>query len=635
MGIIRQLSETIINKIAAGEVVERPASIVKELIENSIDAGAKSIEVEIEGGGKKHILVRDDGCGMSEDDLFMALESHATSKLTKIEDLEDIATMGFRGEAVPSIASVTKFSIASAQSNGDGFKIETKNSSVVRSLPVSMPKGTEIVADDIFFNVSARRKFLKEDKTEYGKIREIITNFAVAYYKTAFSFKSDSRIIFSYAAANSQLERISSVWKISKELIGSAVAVHQDTVSIQAFIPSPLESVPNHSVITVNGRIVSDRAINSAVFGTFRDAVGGEFKSPVMLFIKTDPHFVDVNVHPAKLEVRFLNTALVTSLIREAILKSLQSIRGCEKNEKKTDTVSVQDPFPKQVSQESEPQNENETAAKAPSNAGVPKNDGLIHGKIQLKSALTGGFGERIYEPVYRNYGNTFIIRDHEPLYTPEKHEIEIPEQTYIPEPEYGNLFGMKIRDYKKIGVVFGVYLVIEMKDKIVFLDQHAAHERITYTALQKNISMNNGLSQELITPILIRLSANEAATLEENGEKFKKSGFVIDMFDESSATLRATPALGFETDWEKVIKEMLGELASYSDSYEMEKIFLSHLAQIACKASVRRNDILADEEIDTLIDAVNKSDFISCPHGRPFFFVITKNEFEKKVQRR
>ena len=635
MGIIKQLSETIINKIAAGEVVERPASIVKELIENSIDAGAKNIEVEIEGGGKKHILVRDDGCGMSEEDLFMALESHATSKLTKIEDLEDIATMGFRGEAVPSIAAVTKFSISSAQSHGNGFKIETKNSSVVRNMPVSMPKGTEIIADDIFFNVSARRKFLKEDKTEYAKIREIITNFAVAYYKTAFSFRSDSRMIFNYAAANSQLERISSVWKISKELIGVSEAAHQNIVSVQAFIPSPLESVPNHSVITVNGRIVSDRAINSAVFSTFRDAVGGEFKSPVMLFIKTDPHFVDVNVHPAKLEVRFLNTALVTALIKEAIVKALQSIRDNEKNEKKNDTVSMQNLVEKQVSLNPEAPFEKENVVEPPFNADTVKTDGLIHGKIPVKGASSGGFSDRVYEPERKNYGNPFVIRERGAFYTPEKQEINVPEQTYIPEPEHGNLFGMKIRDYKKIGVVFGVYLVIEMKDKIVFLDQHAAHERITYTALQKNISMHNGLSQELVSPVLIRLSPNEAVTLEENGEKFRQSGFIIDMFDESSATLRATPALGFETDWEKVIKEMLGELATYSDSFEMEKIFLSHLAQKACKASVRRNDILADEEIDVLIDAVNKSDFISCPHGRPFFFVMTKNEFEKKVQRR
>lgn len=635
MGIIKQLSETIINKIAAGEVVERPASIVKELIENSIDAGAKNIEVEIEGGGKKHILVRDDGCGMSEEDLFMALESHATSKLTKIEDLEDIATMGFRGEAVPSIAAVTKFSISSAQKHGNGFKIETKNNSVVRNMPVSMPKGTEIVADDIFFNVSARRKFLKEEKTEYGKIREIITNFAVAYYRTAFSFKSDSRIIFSYAAANSQLERISSVWKISKELIGSAEAAYQNTVSVHAFIPSPLESVPNHSVITVNGRIVSDRAVNSAIFSTFRDAVGGEFKSPVMLFIKTDPHFVDVNVHPAKLEVRFLNTSLVTSLIREAILKALQSIRNCRKNESSTDPIPQQNPLPKQVSQDFEYSSKNENTEKPSFNALQEKNDGFIHGKITGKPASYAGFSGKVYEPLPKNYVNPFKIRENEPVYTPTRHENEIQEQAYIPEPEHGNLFGMKIRDYKKIGVVFGVYLVIEMEDKIVFLDQHAAHERITYTALQKAVSVNNGLSQELITPLLIRLSPTEAATLEENSEKFKKSGFVINMFDESSATLRAIPALGLETNWEKVIKEMLGELAAYSDSFELEKFFLSHLAQIACKASVRRNDVLADEEIDVLIDAVNKSDFLSCPHGRPFFFVMTKNEFEKKVQRR
>lgn len=635
MGIIRQLSETIINKIAAGEVVERPASIVKELIENSIDAGAKNIEIEIEGGGKKHILVRDDGCGMSEDDLFMALESHATSKLTKIEDLEDIATMGFRGEAVPSIAAVTKFSISSAQRHGFGFKIETKNNSVVRNMPVSMPKGTEIVADDIFFNVSARRKFLKEEKTEYGKIREIVTNFAVAYYQIAFSFKSDSRIIFSYAAANSQLERISSVWKISKELIGSAEAAYQNTVSVRAFIPSPLESVPNHSVITVNGRIVSDRAVNSAVFSTFREAVGGEFKSPVMLFIKTDPHFVDVNVHPAKLEVRFLNTSLVTSLIREAMLKALQSIRNCKKNENESVSIPSQTPLPKQVPQNSEDPVKAENAGKPQFNAVREKNDGFIHGKIQSRPDSHADFGGHVYEPLPKNYVNPFKIRESEPVYTPEKHETGIAEQTYIAEPEQGNLFGMKIRDYKKIGVVFGVYLVIEMKDKIVFLDQHAAHERITYTALQKAVSMNTGLSQELIAPLLIRLSPTETATLEENGEKFRKSGFIIDIFDESSAMLRATPALGFETNWEKVIKEMLGELAAYADSFEMEKFFLSHLAQKACKSSVRRNDVLADEEIDVLIEAVNKSDFISCPHGRPFFFVMTKNEFEKKVQRR
>ena len=635
MGIIRQLSETIINKIAAGEVVERPASIVKELIENSIDAGAKNIEIEIEGGGKKHILVRDDGCGMCEDDLFMALESHATSKLTKIEDLEDISTMGFRGEAVPSIAAVTKFSISSAQKHGNGFKIETKNSSIVKNIPVSMPKGTEIVADDIFFNVSARRKFLKEDKTEYAKIRETVTNFAVAYHNIAFSLKSDSRTIFSYAAANSKLERISSVWKISKELIGCSEVSHQDLVFINAFVPSPLETVPGHSVITVNGRIVSDRAINSAVFGTFKEAVGGEFRSPVMLFIKTDPHFVDVNVHPAKLEVRFLNTAIVTSLIRDAILAALQNVRGKERNLPETETGPSQKVFPKGVLQVSDDHAENENAAKPLFNAAKEKNDGFIHGKIPAKATSHAGFSGHVYEPLPKNYVNPFKIRENEPLYTPAKQESVIPEQTYITEPEHGNLFGMKIRDYKKIGVVFGVYLVLEMKDKIVFLDQHAAHERITYTRLKNALSLRSGLSQELISPLLIKLSPTEASTLEENREKFIKAGFVIDLFDESSATLRATPALGFETDWGKVVKEILGEFAQYAGSQEMEQFFVSHLSQTACKASVRRNDVLADEEIDALIDAVNKSDFLSCPHGRPFFFVMTKNEFEKKVQRR
>lgn len=629
---IKQLSEAIINKIAAGEVVERPASIVKELIENSIDAGAKNITVEIEGGGKKHICVRDDGCGMSEEDIFMSLENHATSKLSSIEDLESIGTMGFRGEAVPSIAAVTKFSVASAQNHGDGFKIETKNSSVLKNFPVSMPKGTEIVADDIFFNISARRKFLKEDRTEYAKIREVIINFAVYYNNISFTFKSDSKTVFVYNATASRLERIAAVWKIPKDFIGFAEVKRSDTVSVEAFIPSPTESVPNHSVTTVNGRIVSDRTVNAAVFGTFREAVGGEFKSPVMLFIKTDPHFVDVNVHPAKLEVRFVDNRLVAETVREAMLQSLHSIRTkCEKHEISEDDI----PSSLGNMRLSEDTQTVETA-KPSSNLNAVKSDGLIHGKISSKPRPDTTFANFIGEKNCRIFANPFINTGdgkNGPVAekSPENERVVVPET----EPERENLFSMKLRDYKKIGVVFGVYLVIEMKDKIVFLDQHAAHERITFTKLQKAASMKTGLSQELIAPVLIKLTPSEAAILEENSEKFRESGFVIDIFDENSATLRATPALGFETDWTKVIKEMLGEFSAYSDSFEMKQFFMSHLAQKACKASVRRNDVLADEEIDALIDAVNRSDFISCPHGRPFFFILTRNEFEKKVQRR
>lgn len=629
MNKIKHLSETIINKIAAGEVIERPASIVKELIENSIDAGAKNITVEIENGGKRHISVQDDGCGMSEDDIYMSLENHATSKLSNIDDLEFIQTMGFRGEAIPSISAVTKFTIASAQNHGCGFKIWSENGRILKNSPVSMPKGTIITADDIFFNVAARRKFLREDRVEYGKIREIITNFAVYYYNISFFFKSDSKNILTFNAAASKIERISAVWKIPRNFIGFS-EISEDGLTVQAYIPSPTESVPAHSVVTVNGRVVSDKTVNKAIVNIFRDTIGGSFKSPVMLFITANPELVDINVHPAKLEVRFLNPASVANLIKNAISQALLSIRVSAENDKKDETMHSENLYSTKVSEKIENTISEEPLFYAPF---VKKGD-LIKGKIVPKPASEKGFSERIYVP---NPIKPLIIADSGELFAEKNNEKKSVSGTnsYCPDPDRENLFSMKLRNYKKIGVVFGVYLVLEMQDKIVFLDQHAAHERITFTALQKAVSMNNGLSQELISPILIRLSPTEAATLEENGEKFRKSGFIIDIFDESSATLRATPALGFETNWEKVIKEMLGELVNYSDSFEMEKFFLSHLAQKACKSSVRRNDVLADEEIDVLIDAVNKSDFISCPHGRPFFFVMTKNEFEKKVQRR
>ena len=629
MNKIKHLSETIINKIAAGEVIERPASIVKELIENSIDAGAKNITVEIENGGKRHISVQDDGCGMSEDDIYMSLENHATSKLSNIDDLEFIQTMGFRGAAIPSISAVTKFTIASAQNHGFGFKIWSENGRILKNSPVSMPKGTIITADDIFFNVAARRKFLREDRVEYGKIREIITNFAVYYYNISFFFKSDSKNILTFNAAASKIERISAVWKIPRNFIGFS-EISEDGLTVQAYIPSPTESVPAHSVVTVNGRVVSDKTVNKPIVNIFRDTIGGSFKSPVMLFITANPELVDINVHPAKLEVRFLNPASVANLIKNAISQALLSIRVSAENDKKDETMHSENLYSTKVSEKIENTISEEPLFYAPF---VKKGD-LIKGKIVPKPASEKGFSERIYVP---NPIKPLIIADSGELFAEKNNEKKSVSGTnsYCPDPDRENLFSMKLRNYKKIGVVFGVYLVLEMQDKIVFLDQHAAHERITFTALQKAVSMNNGLSQELISPILIRLSPTEAATLEENGEKFRKSGFIIDIFDESSATLRATPALGFETNWEKVIKEMLGELVNYSDSFEMEKFFLSHLAQKACKSSVRRNDVLADEEIDVLIDAVNKSDFISCPHGRPFFFVMTKNEFEKKVQRR
>ncbi len=561
MGRIKLLTEKTINQIAAGEVVERPASIIKELIENSIDAGALNIFIDIENGGKKRITVKDDGCGMTEDDVFMALERHATSKINDIADLEKISTMGFRGEAIPSIAAVTHFSISSAISHGEGFRIVSKNGVITENGPVSMPKGTEISCSNLFHNIPARKKFLKSDEREMAHIKEMIQKFSIINYKTGFSFAHNGRNLFTLNPSPSVSVRISDIWKLNREMIRS-FHMERDGISLTAHVPSPFEAPVSLTAVSVNGRIVNDRVINGAILRTFREQVGGEFRSPVVILLEVQNGTVDINVHPSKLEVRFRDPFIISELISNSITGALKSFRPVEKIE------------------------------------------------TQAGQAFEGV---------------TMTVSEKE---SPESYSGEI----FSPENE--NLFEMKIRDYKKLGVLFGVYQIIEMTDRVIFLDQHASHERITFTALKKASELKSGMSQMLVAPIIVGLSDIEKDIISSNIILFSNAGFLIEQFDESSVAVRAVPAIGFDADWKGVVKEMAGELENYGSSGVMEDIFMSRLATAACRSSVKRNDLLTSLEIDSLIEDINHSESLTCPHGRPFFFSMSRNEFEKKVKR-
>lgn len=571
MGKINLLSEKTINQIAAGEVVERPQSIIKELVENSIDAGADNILVSIYNGGRTKIVVKDNGSGMNEDDIFMSLERHATSKISSIEQLQDLATMGFRGEAIPSIAAVTRFSISSATENGHGFSVQFKNGKITADLPVSMPKGTEITAQDLFHNIPARKKFLKSEEREFALIRELIQKFSVTHPGTGFVLDHNDKNIFSYRKGSEIIERISSVWKISIDKISHAQIV-TDEVSVETYVPSPFESVPALSVVSVNGRIVSDRHINSAIFRAFREKIGGDFKSPVVIFFKTNPGFTDINVHPSKLEVRFTKPQLISELIQISISKALDSFRETQ----------------------------------------YIKNTGEYN--------RTENVAKTSYEPSFVSENQSVLD------YSAEKGTVS---------SENENSYSFKFKDYKKTGVVFGIYQIIETKSDIIFLDIHASHERITFSNLKEKISLQNGLSQLLISPQIIKTSPSEMSLFNENCPLFLENGFSIEVFDENSLILRAVPALGFETDWTGTVKEILGELENEGSAHVLNDKFLYFLASRACKSSKKRNDMLSDVEIDFLIQAVNGSNVLTCPHGRPFFFTISRNEFEKRVQRR
>jgi len=575
MGKIKLLKENVINQIAAGEVVERPLSIVKELIENSLDAYATNIIVELEKGGKKRIAIKDNGHGMNEADVFMSLERHATSKIREVEELTNVSTMGFRGEAIPSISAVSKFSISSAQEHGAGFKISSANGKIIENKPVSIPRGTSVEANSLFFNVPARRKFLKSDEREFALVRELIQKFSVIHPEIGFSLIHNERQIFTLPENQDLEQRILSIWKISSEDLTHQI-VTKNSFSAEIWIPSPFASTPGISVTSVNGRVIRDRLVNAAIFRTFREVIGGEFKSPVMLFLNIPAQLVDINVHPSKLEVRFNNAGAISSLIQEGLSSTLLMFR-----EKPYEQTSHQ----------------------------TQKNENIFTSE----------------RPTSNYSGNRT------PIFQP-----EIPTFTQINEknPEQDSFYNLQFRDYKVLGVLFGVYLVIEKNDIVIFLDQHASHERITYTSLKKNISLKSGLSQMLIAPSVIKLGPKELLTIKEHIGIFNDSGFVVEIFDDESVILRAVPAVGYETDWNGIIKEMAGQLENYGFTDKAQVEFLSHLATRACRASVRKNDPLTDPEIDHLLKDINESNVLTCPHGRPFFFTMTKNDFEKKVHR-
>ena len=574
MGKIKLLKEKVINQIAAGEVVERPLSIVKELIENSLDAYATNIIIELEKGGKKRIAIKDNGYGMNEEDVFMSLERHATSKITEVEDLSNVSTMGFRGEAIPSISAVTKFSISSAQEHGAGFKVSSMNGKIIENRPVSIPRGTTVEADNLFFNVPARRKFLKSDEREFALVRELIQKFAVIHPDVGFTLIHNERQTFTLSENQDLKQRILSIWKISTEDIMHQV-VTKNSLTADVWLPSPFASTPGISVTAVNGRIIRDRLVNAAVFRTFREVIGGEFKSPVMLFLEIPSQLVDINVHPSKLEVRFNNAGAVSALIQEALSSTLLMFR--EKSDISYSSPQIND---------------------------------------QIYTA------ER--KPV--NYSGSVSN------FQPSIPEIEEHREKVLPEQD--SFYSFQFRNYKVLGVLFGVYLVIEKDDSVIFLDQHASHERITFTSLQKNISLKSGLSQMLVAPSIVKLGPKELISVKENIDLFNDSGFAVEIFDEESVIIRAVPVVGYETDWNGIVREMAGQLENYGFADKAQVEFLSHLATKACRASVRRNDPLTNPEIDALLKDVNESKVLTCPHGRPFFFTMSKNDFEKKVHR-
>lgn len=571
MNTIRVLPEKVASQIAAGEVVDRPASVVRELIDNSIDAGADRIVVKIENGGKRLIKVSDNGVGMSRDDLLLCIERHATSKIETASDLFSVKTFGFRGEAIPSIASVSRMQIVS-RTKGDlgGHKLKIAGGRLISIEETGAPDGTIIEVRDLFFNIPARRKFLRATKTETDHIIDITTRAVLPLPNIHFRLDESEKAVMNLPASDEKLPRLSAI--MGRNIAGSMIDAHEinDELAISVHLaPSDLSRTRGDRLfVYVNGRYIRDRLVTRAVMeGYGQRLMKGRYPQAVV-FLEIDPSKVDVNVHPTKQEIRFRNGRAVfrtiVYTIEKALARSLHTFPGQEwmKDERR----------PKQ-----------------------------------------GKSLDLVSEPMW-NYAQA-----EQGIATPTR--TEETDQPMVKE-------GPKI-----IGQLGNTYIMCQVKDGLLMVDQHAAHERIVYENLKKGFNASKLEVQTLLTPYKLELTMKEKRIVLEKGKDLTRVGIELDHFGGCTFLLRAVPALLRNITWDSFISELITELGE--DKLEREIFFDKILTVMACHGAVRAGQRLNEEEIKHLFVQLEDMDLpTNCPHGRPIFKHFTYYEIEKMFKR-
>lgn len=594
MSIINVLPTEVANKIAAGEVVERPASVVKELIENSIDAGADKITVEIKNGGISYIRITDNGKGMSYDDAKKAFLRHATSKLKTESDLQNIITLGFRGEALASIAAVSDVELITKNADNDGVYIELKAGTVIKDEFIGCPDGTTLVVKNLFYNVPARMKFLKKDSTEGGYITDVIQRQILANPDISFKYIIDGKEKLFHNGDGQLKTAIYNIY--GKEYADNIIQVERSfsCLKISGFIGKSNVSRSNRSYqsLFVNGRYVYNKTL------AFRIEQGFETNMMVRRFpfyvlnIEIAPENIDVNVHPTKQEIKFADERFVANEVFLAIKDALSKENDVIRNEIKSN-ISFVTPVTAQP-QEKVVQLRMEY---------VPKPQQIIEEKPKFVD----------------------LPKKKEP---DKKFDFSLASPKEM--PDFDVLITTKPdKSYKVIGQVFDTYIIIELKDKVVLIDQHAAHERMIYEKLIKMEKQN--YSQMLLSPIVISLNPKDFEEVLENKEHYTQLGFDFDDFGSYSLLVRATPD-GVDAG---LAKDLILELLAKFTKGDFDATDKEALHMIACKAALKGNSKLSDKEIELLVDElVSTGGINSCPHGRPIMISYSKYELEKQFKR-
>jgi DNA mismatch repair protein MutL len=646
MSKIQVLPDSLANKIAAGEVVERPASIVKELIENSIDAGARQIEVAVESGGRRLIRVSDDGEGMSRDDAILAFERHATSKIKTAADLESILTLGFRGEALASIASVAKVRLRT-QKEGDmaGTEVEISGGRVLGVRDIAFSRGAEFEIRDLFFNVPARRKFLKTEATESYHISNLVTHYALANPQLSFTLLNNNRESLRVTPAADLRERAYQIF--GGEFIGDLIEVTGESGEMRArgFVSSPSATRTNRDgqYFFINGRYVRDKIIGKALSEAYRAMIPSGVYPSAMLFVELPPSEVDVNVHPAKTEVRFVRGTIVHDLIRDAVRAAISSARAGA-------TPFIERKF--------------EPAAPAP--VETPRFDDL--------------YRERSPEPSREELSGAFILQSPPPARPqPQQQKIDlgfrelldpasdVPAMetepavstgaTTVTEPaQYGNRIGclsargadstgtqfkpaqnltLVADEINPMGQLHNSFIIAADRGGLLLIDQHVAHERILFEQHWRALRGKRVEVQRMLIPETIDLTPAQASAFDQLAPELEENGFEIGRLSGRTVAIKSVPAMLAPGAAQSLLAELLDAIEEDRKGLSLDELRAEIAAGLACRAAIKINMELAPEKMRWLIDELlGMENPATCPHGRPIILRITSRDIEKGFQR-
>jgi len=654
MSKIKLLDKTVSNMIAAGEVVERPASVIKELLENSIDAEAKHITVEIKNGGVKYIRVADDGIGMTKEDAELSLLRHATSKIEKAEDLDAILTLGFRGEALASIAAVSNMEIyTKARDEKEGTLIKSSCGDIIDKADAGCPFGTTIIVRDLFINTPARMKFLKKDHTEAGYIADIITRLSLARPDISFKFiNNDKEQIFTTGDG----ELLNAIYSIYGRDIKKAMVkgeYKEFGISLSGYFGKSEAARPNRNMqnIFINGRYIKSPLISHAVEEAYKqELMVGKFPSCV-INVEIDPHCVDINVHPTKLEAKFSDEKAIYHVVYWAAKNALyqkKTIPVVEKNipsnqsakaeeslfsgfarkkpamsfnessrlEKKTEELVKTNIYQEEKHEEKKPSLLNEVKTSLFSYKKEEKESAALQETIPVTVQKKDVITETLIPPEPEE--KTAAPKQIQPIKQAEEEKRPMPQEI----------------SYKICGQVFDTYIIIEKDGKMMMVDQHAAHERLRYERLKEGYKNRQIASQTLIAPSIIKLTPSEMAEFSEYKEEISALGFTAEEFGESEVIVRSVPTELTDSEIKEALIEIIGLYSNHRKNID-EQIAEKMLYQIACKGAVKANMRLHDAEIKKLLDSIFALPEINtCPHGRPITIAFTKDFIEKQFKR-